>query len=416
MFNKKLIIFLFLLLLLASCKNDDKNINDKNLLENIITNDENINDINNTIDIYKVVADVLNVREKPDVNSKIVARLIKGDEVLILDYNYDDDFAVSIYDGNLCYVNKKYIDKEKFSNKYIDNINEYKNLYNDIKNKKDETYKENIEIVNTDKKIKKSYPIVDGSTANIPLMAQIRSDYLNEDLIYSQNKIEVSTTDAAWINLVDENCDLLIVYEGSDETKEYIKNSDKKLRITPIGVDALVFLENENNKVNNLSTEQIQKIYTGEITNWLEVGGDNIEIQSFQRPINSGSQTLFLNLVMKNLKPKDAIGYFRPAEMDGLIETIASYENLSNAIGYSVYYYAKKMYQVPGVKLISVDNIIPNDNTISNGEYPFINTFYVVAKEDDLNTDSEIKKLYDYIISDKGREALIKSGYIPVKN
>ena len=51
MFNKKLIIFLFLLLLLASCKNDDKNINDKNLLENIITNEENINDINNTIDI-----------------------------------------------------------------------------------------------------------------------------------------------------------------------------------------------------------------------------------------------------------------------------------------------------------------------------------------------------------------------------
>ena len=257
---------------------------------------------------------------------------------------------------------------------------------------------------------------MDGSTANIPLMAQIRSDYLNEDLITSQNNTEVSTTDSAWINILDGNADILLVYEGSKPTKKLIEDSDVKLRITPIGVDALVFIENENNLVNNLTLEQIQKIYTGEITNWNELGGEDLPIVAFQRPINSGSQTLFLNLVMKDIKPMATGDFLTPAEMGGLIDSIASYNNTKNAIGYSVYYYAKKMYQGPGLKLISVDNIMPSDETIANKTYPFLNEFYVVVREEDLNTNNEIKKLYDYIISDKGKEALVKSGYIPVNN
>ena len=70
------------------------------------------------------------------------------------------------------------------------------------------------------------------------------------------------------------------------------------------------------------------------------------------------------------------------------------------------------MYQVPGLKLISVDGIMPSDETIGNGKYPFLNKYYVVIREDtDIN--SPTRKLYDYILSDKGREAIIKSGYIP---
>ena len=119
---------------------------------------------------------------------------------------------------------------------------------------------------------------------------------------------------------------------------------------------------------------------------------------------------------MKDIKPMATGDFLTPAEMGGLIDSIASYNNTKNAIGYSVYYYAKKMYQGPGLKLISVDNIMPSDETIANKTYPFLNEFYVVVREEDLNTNNEIKKLYDYIISDKGKEALVKSGYIPVNN
>lgn len=277
---------------------------------------------------------------------------------------------------------------------------------------------ENIETEEESKDVKEieltaeNYPIVDGSTANMPLMAMIRSDVLKEDLTVSQNKTEVTTTDYAWRNLLAGDADLLLVYEASSETKEIIRESKTKLKISPIGVDALVFIENEKNKVNNLTTEQIQRIYTGEINNWKEVGGDDISIQAFQRPLNSGSQTLFLNLVMKDKTPKKALKYEQPAEMSGLIDVLASYNNSQNAIGYSVFYYAKKMYQVPGLKLISVDGIMPSDESIGSGKYPFLNKYYLVIREDTPD-DSPTKKLYDYILSDKGREAIIRAGYIP---
>ena len=236
--------------------------------------------------------------------------------------------------------------------------------------------------------------------------------YLGEDLTESEINTEVTTTDYAWRNLLAGDADLLLVYEASSETKEIIRESKTKLKISPIGVDALVFIENEKNKVNNLTTEQIQRIYTGEINNWKEVGGDDISIQAFQRPLNSGSQTLFLNLVMKDKTPKKALKFEQPAEMSGLIDVLASYNNSQNAIGYSVFYYAKKMYQVPGLKLISVDGIMPSDESIGSGKYPFLNKYYLVIREDTPD-DSPTKKLYDYILSDKGREAIIRAGYIP---
>ena len=161
-------------------------------------------------------------------------------------------------------------------------------------------------------------------------------------------------------------------------------------------------------------SKQIQEIYTGITKNWKDVGGADKEIQAFQRPLNSGSQTLFLNLVMKGITPKKPLKFEEPAEMDGLIDVIASYNNSANAIGYSVFYYAKKMYQVPGLKLISVDGVMPSDETIGNGTYPYLNTFYLVIREDEPE-DSPTRKLYNYILSDKGRESLIKAGYIPYK-
>ena len=85
-----------------------------------------------------------------------------------------------------------------------------------------------------------------------------------------------------------------------------------------------------------------------------------------------------------------------------------------NALGYSVYYYAKKMYAVPGLELISVDDIMPSDESIGSGQYPFLNQYYLVIRED-TPEDSETMKLYNYILSDKGKEDIRKAGYIPIK-
>ena len=259
----------------------------------------------------------------------------------------------------------------------------------------------------------KDYPRVDGSTANMPMMAQIRSSFLGEDLTEAENNTSVSTTDYAWRNLIEGKADLLLVYEPSSETKKLIENSGVKLTITPIGVDALVFIVNEKNKVNNLSTQDLVDIYTGKLTNWDDFGGDDMKIEAYQRVLNSGSQTLFLNLVMQGIKPVDPPKNYRIEGMDGLIETLASYNDKGNAIGYSVYYYAKKMYEVPGLKLLSVDGVMPSDESIGSGQYPFLNQYYLVIRED-TRQETETMKLYKYILSEAGKADIIKAGYVPV--
>lgn len=260
---------------------------------------------------------------------------------------------------------------------------------------------------------KDEYPVVDGSTANMPMMAQIRASYLGETLTEAENNVKVTTTDYAWRNLLDGKADLLLVYEPSSETKDIIEKSDVKLKVTPIGVDALVFIVNEQNKVTNLTTEQIRDIYSEKITNWKTLGGDDMKIEAYQRVLNSGSQTLFLNLVMKDRKPVDAPVKYRIEGMDGLIETLASYNNSGNSLGYSVFYYAKKMYEVPGLKLLSVDGVMPSDESIGSGKYPFLNQYYLVIRED-TKEDSETMKLYNYILSNNGKSDMKKAGYIPL--
>lgn len=259
----------------------------------------------------------------------------------------------------------------------------------------------------------KDYPKVDGSTANMPMMAQIRSSYLGEDLVEAENNTSVSTTDYAWRNLIEGKADLLLVYEPSSETKKLIEESGVKLTITPIGVDALVFIVNEKNKVNNLSTQDLVDIYTGKLTNWEDFGGDDMKIEAYQRVLNSGSQTLFLNLVMQGIKPIDPPKNYRIEGMDGLIETLASYNDKGNAIGYSVYYYAKKMYEVPGLKLLSIDDVMPSDESIGSGKYPFLNQYYLVIREN-TRQEAETMKLYKYILSEAGKADIIKAGYVPV--
>ena len=258
-----------------------------------------------------------------------------------------------------------------------------------------------------------NYPRIDGSTANMPMMAEIRSEFLNEDLATSENFTKVTTTDYAWRNLINGNADLLLVYEPSEETKQMIEDSNVKLKITPIGRDALVFIVNDKNPIKNLSTQNLKDIYSGKITNWKELGGEDVKIEAYQREFNSGSQTLFLKLLMKDATPINPPEKYKIQGMEGLIKEIASYNNEGNALGFSVYYYAKKMYEVPGLRLLNVDNVEPNDNTIASGEYPYLNEYYLVIRED-TKPDSETMKLYDFIVSKKGTEAIKKAGYIPI--
>jgi phosphate transport system substrate-binding protein len=257
------------------------------------------------------------------------------------------------------------------------------------------------------------YPRMDGSTANLPMMAEIMSRVCDITLEEAEELTSCTKTSNAWSNIANGNADILLVYEAAEDTKAYLDTVGTELEITPLGRDALVFINNEQNPVENLTQQQLIDIYTGNVTNWNEVGGEDLEIIPYQRVATSGSQSLFMKLLMKDIVPMDAPMELRPAEMGMLIDELARYNNEGNALGYSVFYYASYMYQQPGLKMIAVDGVEPSDETIADGSYPLLNEYYLVIRADEPE-DSPARQLRNWILTDEGRAAIIEAGYIPM--
>jgi len=259
------------------------------------------------------------------------------------------------------------------------------------------------------------FPALDGSTACIPLMAQMMADTTGRDLVEAQSTISVSTTAYAWENfgLYDTDTQMLVVYEAPDYVKKELEEAKAELESKPIGRDALVFIVNENNPVKSLTQQQLRDIYAGKITNWKDVGGQDLDIVAFQRGEDSGSQTLFKKLLIQDGELMDPPTELAPAAMGELVDSIAAYNNSANAIGFSVYYYIDQMYSQPGLRLLAVDDVTPSNNTIADESYPLCNEFYAVIHPD-AAADSPERILYDWLDTDAGQDCIKKSGYVAV--
>lgn len=258
---------------------------------------------------------------------------------------------------------------------------------------------------------KEDYPVVDGSTATIPLSEAVFMYATGESRETASNVIKHTKTTNSYNRLYDKEADLLIVYEPAETIAERMKTEE--LLIKPIGLDALVFMGNTANPVETLTTEQLIGIYTGEIDNWSAVGGSDAKILAFQRPVNSGSQTLMQKLVMGDTVMADGDNVFRYNTMSDILEGMLEYTGDDNTLGYSVFYYANNMYSFPELKFIGVDGVIPSAQTIYDGSYPLVNAFYAVIRPDEPE-DSYARKIFNWLTGEEGQKLVLDTGYVPV--
>lgn len=263
------------------------------------------------------------------------------------------------------------------------------------------------------------FPKVDGSTATQPLIQAVMKDFTaTSDIDFE--KYNFTKTHQAYAKLINDEVDLIVVTAPSEEELQMAKDKGIELEVIPVVKEGFVFYVNSENKVTNLTIEQIQKIYMGEITNWKDVGGTDSQIKAYQRPKNSGSQTGMLELVMKDKKIMDAPVEDIPLGMSEIINLVSQYDNSNNAIGYSYYYYATTMYQsidkdvISKIRLLSVNGIEPNVQTIKEGSYPFTTSYYIVINKAD-GEDSPARKLTNKMLSERGQKVALDAGYVPVK-
>lgn len=257
------------------------------------------------------------------------------------------------------------------------------------------------------------YPRVDGSTSMLPLSRALMMAATGVSAQEAELRVSHSKTTLSFYALVSGEADLLLVARPAEEAFAYADEMGVELEMRPIGVDALVFLTGEENPVDGLTQQQAVGIYTGEITNWQEVGGADAEIIAYQRNKTAGSQVMMENVVMDGEPMMDAPMEYRPSEMGALVDEVASYRNSASAIGYSVYYYVTEMYLREGVKLLAIDGVAPSNGTIASGEYPYTQYNYAVIRKDEPE-DSPARQLFDFLGTAEGKALMAAQGYVPV--
>lgn len=259
---------------------------------------------------------------------------------------------------------------------------------------------------------RENLPQLDGSTSTVPLAQAMCAVLLGEDLDQVADLVHFNRTTQSYRNLMDGQADLLLAAEPSAEVRSELE-AGGNYEMTPFATDALVFVVNRDNPVDNLTREQVQKIYTGEITNWSQVGGQDMAIVPFQRNQEAGSQTMFEKLVMAGLPLMDPPTSWTSDSMSGLLQAIREYDNTPAAIGYTVYYYANDMEMAQGLKVLSIDGVKPSADAIRAGDYPFLNPYYVTIHQA-RSQDDPARILYNWILSPDGQKLVELEGYVPV--
>ncbi len=265
---------------------------------------------------------------------------------------------------------------------------------------------------------------IDGATALYPVYASfVRNVFEPTEEYYQWGEDDTYTmkctgTTWAYENLIQGEADLIFCAGPSQAQMEAAEAAGVQLHLTPIGREAFVFFVNAKNPVTGLTVEQIQRIYTGEITNWQDVGGKRQKILAYQRDEGSGSQTA-LQRVMAGLPLMEPDTEERIGGMGGIIEKVATYRNFDGALGFTFRFYSNEMVGNNQIRLLALNGVEPTKATIRDGSYPISSYFYAVTASPIGEPAPEesnplLKAFLDWCLSEQGQWIVEEVGYVGV--
>ncbi len=277
-------------------------------------------------------------------------------------------------------------------------------------------FDENSKIVTLDSeaslKLSGDLPIIDGAAAVFPVYSAFVNETYPNTVKLDDGTFEYNNTSLGYRRLAEKKTDIFFGAYPSEEQIEYATKNGTEFEYTEIGKEAFVFFVHRDNPIENLTTEQIQDIYSGKITNWKDVGGVDEEIVAFQRNQGSGSQSMLIRF-MGDKEIMDAPSEQVNDLMSGIIDVVSKYKNKSSSMGFSFRYYVEGIIKNPDIKMISIDGVAPTVENIKNGTYPITTPLYAVTYKD--NPNQNVKKLIDWVLSEEGQEIIEKTGYVGVK-
>lgn len=245
-----------------------------------------------------------------------------------------------------------------------------------------------------------------GCGSNKDSVATDGSTSMNKVIGALSESFEADTGITVTYNATGSGAGIQAVLEGRCDiglSSRNLKDEEKAngLEGTILAYDGIAIIVNPENPVSDLSIETIAKIYTGEIKNWKELGGNDAEIVLIGREAGSGTRDGFEDIT----KTKDKCEYRQELTSTG--DVITTVAGNPAAIGYASLASVKNT-----VKAVTVDGIAASEASIKDGSYIVQRPFVLVTKKDTALTESA-KKFFDYITSGAANDIITAAGVVP---
>jgi phosphate transport system substrate-binding protein len=175
----------------------------------------------------------------------------------------------------------------------------------------------------------------------------------------------------------------------------------------PVAKDGLSVYVNEGNPVKELTMAQLKDIYTGKVTNWKDVGGQDGKIVPYSRENSSGTYVFFKEHVLANADYTP-----RAQNMPGTGAVVSAVSKDKAAIGYGGAAYSKGIKVIKVKKDEKTPGVVPSDATIKDGSYPLSRPLFFYLRP---KASADIKAFTDWVLSPEGQAIVVKVGYFPIK-
>ncbi len=243
-------------------------------------------------------------------------------------------------------------------------------------------------------------PVLDCAAALFPMVSAFTEAlYPEESVVYDRESGEFDPASALQFHntvrgfnaLVDGTVDVFFSSYPSAEQLASAEEAGVELVFVPIGKEAFVFLVNRKNPVGSLTQEELRGLFTGKYTNWKQVGGADRPVHPIKRIAGSGSQGTLQAFLHGEEVYTNPLGF------------------MGASIGYSFRWYTTEVVKEGNVRILSVDGVYPDEETITDGTYPLTTCFYAMYRKE--NEKENVRILLDYILSEEGQTLIGESGY-----
>ena len=269
----------------------------------------------------------------------------------------------------------------------------------------------------------KAMPVIDGSTSTYPFTEAVYGKLFLNGFNHPQKPKQHSKSHATYQRLINGEIDMSFssVYPASD-ILAMAEEKGVELELIPIAYDAMIFFTNKENPAEGLTSEQISDIYVNnKYDKWNEIGGPDALLYPYCRNNDSGSHAQMEKHFLKGNEIHPEVQKETSKTMSNVLTDVIAAKTddpKGYGLGYSIYYYYHNVDMVLGtkqyLKLLAIDGVSPNDETIANGTYPLSDNTYIVIRKD-TPKDSPAYKMAEFMLTDEGQMCVEAAGFGKLK-